>query len=110
MKYIFIVIVGFLITGCFANKARTDSISLVNLDNAKAKFPGYNAEQYNAGKVLYETKCNTCHGLKDPLKFNEERLTKTVPNMDKKANTKKDAKLSAEDGDFILKYLITQIL
>jgi len=110
MKYIFIVIIGFFITGCFANKATTNVVSMVNLDKAKAKFPGYTAEQYNTGKVLYETKCNTCHGLKDPLKFNEEQLTKTVPNMVKKANTKKDAKLSAEDGDSILKYLVTQIL
>lgn len=95
---------------CFTTKVTTKPVEVtpMNLEKAIVKFPGYTIAMYTNGKDLYESNCQSCHALKNPLKYTEEQWNKLVPAMSAKANKNKDANLSKEDEDLILKYLVTQ--
>ncbi|MBT8327182.1 MAG: cytochrome c [Bacteroidia bacterium] len=109
MKYIVLALISFSLAACFSSKVATDTVSepTLNLDKAKAKFPGYSTAMFDSGKKLYDSNCQSCHALKDPLKFTEEQWTKLVPSMSAKANKNKGANLSKEDEDLIFKYLVS---
>lgn len=108
MKAIPFLVLTLFLVGCFGAKVASEPKveEALNLDKAIAKFPGYTSEEYHSGKKLYEAKCNTCHALKDPTKFNEEGLMKTVPKMVQMANESKEAALSRDDQQSILRYMV----
>lgn len=45
-----------------------------------------------AGKKLYETRCISCHALKNPLATSKEKWIKILPRMVRKAKLKEDEK------------------
>lgn len=95
------------ITSCTSVKLLNPSQA--DLDKVKSKYPSYSLTQLNNGKELYEQKCGTCHGLKNPVSYNEAQWIDIVPNMTKMAN-KKEEKINSNQEDLILKYLITMSL
>ena len=102
-KHIFISIV---IVGLVACKAVVLSTpSQADIDRVKDSFPDYALADLQAGKKLYEVKCNGCHNLKNPRKESEEEWKIIVPRMTEKALTR-DIKISTEEQRKILKYLI----
>ncbi len=110
MKVLFFFSISISLVACFSAKIATEPVAVapVNLEKATIKYPGYNNQMYEDGKNLYESNCQSCHGLKNPLKFTEEQWKELVPSMSAKANKHKDAQLSKEDEDLILKYVVTQ--
>ena len=109
MKYLLFILICSLLVACFSTKVVTESASesLLILDKAVVKFPGYTKEMFVSGKNLFESNCQSCHGLKDPLKYTEEQWEILVPSMSAKANRNKDANLSKEDEELILKYVVS---
>jgi cytochrome c5 len=79
-----------------------------DVERVSVKYPGYDLVQLNDGKALFETTCNRCHRLKNPMSRNEEKWTKIVPKMIGKLN-KKEGKIVIDDKqqESILKYIIT---
>ncbi|MCX6296062.1 MAG: hypothetical protein NTX97_08345 [Bacteroidetes bacterium] len=69
---------------------------------AKTKWDDSSLEQLNAGYKLYVAKCGGCHFLRAPNRYPEKRWLEILPIMDKKA------KLSLEQSDLIMKYVITK--
>lgn len=72
-----------------------DQISRVVKD-----LPGTTVQHLTQGKALYETKCNTCHNLKDPNSETIAAWKQIVPNMAQKAN------LDSESSLNILRYVL----
>jgi cytochrome c5 len=79
-----------------------------DVDRVSTKYPGYDLAQLNEGKALFETTCNRCHRIKNPMSRNEEKWKKIVPKMIGKLN-KKEGKVVIDDKqqESILKYIIT---
>jgi hypothetical protein len=79
-----------------------------DVDRVSGKYKGYTLIDLNGGKVLFEQKCTQCHGLKNPAKRTVDEWTKIVPEMAHKAENKPDvSKITSNDQDLILKYLVT---
>jgi len=68
---------------------------------AAAKFPGTTLADLNKGKAAYDANCGKCHGLKDPVRYSEEKWKKVNPRMAKKAG------VDAATEELILKYVLT---
>ncbi len=73
---------------------------------AKAKFPGYTAADFAAGKALFQGNCGRCHSLHSPTDRTEAQWSSIVPRMVVKVN-KKDpmAAITPEGEQLILRYL-----
>lgn len=104
MKKLLYVIITLSLVGCVSAKLATPTQS--DVDRVKSKFPDYTLAQLNQGKTLYEQNCGTCHDLKKPTSLSEEKWKVIVPEMVHKVN-KRQVKLSEQDQDLILKYLLT---
>ncbi len=62
----------------------------------------------DVSEALFEQKCTQCHKLKDPAKRTPDDWAKIVPEMAHKADNKQGvSKISSNDQQLILKYLIT---
>ena len=72
-------------------------------DLALVSTDGYttNLDSLREGYNLYLNKCGSCHYLYRPTKFTGEKWRKELPEMAEKA------KLSPEQQELILKYLLT---
>lgn len=77
-----------------------------DVDRVADKFPGYTLTDLKQGMTLYQTKCSMCHPAKAPRSHNEEQWRDIVPEMVQKAN-KKETRITPEEADAILKYVIT---
>lgn len=71
-------------------------------DFAKKKWTDASSEQLNAGFKLYTAKCGGCHFLPVPKDYAEKRWMEILPEMSEKC------KLSHEEYDAVLKYVITK--
>ncbi len=69
---------------------------------AKTKWDDSSSELLDAGFNLYVAKCGGCHLLMTPNRYTEKRWLEILPIMDKKA------KLSLEQSNLIMKYVITK--
>jgi len=98
------MVVVVTITSCVAVKLAIPSQG--DIDRVHSKFPNYSLAELNQGKALFETKCNTCHGVKNPMRFKESEWNELVPKMVRKAN-KKGANIDDKSQELILKYVIT---
>jgi len=58
------------------------------------------AAQLETGKSIYNAKCGTCHGLKDPTKYTQESWTHIMKSMIPKA------KLNEADGNLVTAYVM----
>lgn len=80
--------------------------SQLDVDRVQNKFPNYTLADLNRGKVAYEQKCSSCHGIKNPVSRTESQWREIVPRMVKKAN-KQQEKINPSEQEDILKYVIT---
>jgi cytochrome c5 len=64
-------------------------------------------EEYVKGKSLYESKCNSCHELKNPMSFPTPFWEKMVPPMVIQYNLKFTDLLDETAEKLILGYLVT---
>jgi cytochrome c5 len=97
-----------LMTAFTACTVKLMTPSQSDVERVSVKYPGYDLVQLNEGKSLFESTCNRCHRLKNPMSRNEEKWRKIVPQMIGKLN-KKAGKLVIDDRqqESILKYIIT---
>lgn len=73
---------------------------------AKAKFPGYTAADFAAGKALFQGNCGRCHSLHSPSARTEAQWSSIVPRMVVKVNKKEPmAAITPEGEQLILRYL-----
>jgi hypothetical protein len=74
-----------------------------DVDFANKKWQGaITVETMEKGYSLYIGKCGGCHYLHKPSEFNEEKWMKILPEMGK------EAKVTQEQYDLILQYVITK--
>jgi cytochrome c5 len=107
MKNYVIVTAMIILASCSAAKFVPTSLTQADADRLSARYPGLTVEELNEGKLHYEMHCSTCHGLKNPVKWNEIKWKSIVPDMAAKANKK--AKKEVVDQaiqESILKYVI----
>ncbi|MFM2201316.1 MAG: hypothetical protein RL040_516 [Bacteroidota bacterium] len=90
-----------LILAACASKKTTVSLSDADATRAAAKYPGASLASLQKGKLLYEEKCNTCHGLKNPTAYDEVQWGKHVKRMAPKA------KIDKPTEELILQYVVT---
>lgn len=62
----------------------------------------FSDDQLAEGRTIFESKCNKCHGLKDPATRTVEKLEKVLPSMFRKSN------LSDEQGALVRAYLLSK--
>lgn len=90
-----------LILAACATKKTAATLTDSDAIRAAAKYPDASLASLQKGKLLYEEKCNKCHGLKSTLSYNEEQWVKNVKRMAPKARIDK-----ATEG-LILQYVVT---
>jgi hypothetical protein len=109
MKTSIIILFVIFLVACSANKNTTAKSPFSNSEMERAAFifPGTTSDQLVMGKTLFEGNCGTCHALKKIDDYTEEQWREINPKMVAKANKYKDANLSAEAEQSILKYVVT---
>lgn len=90
--------------GCAASKIAIPTQA--DADRAKAKYPDITVADLSEGKMLYEEKCTTCHGLYKPSSHTAQAWNSIVPEMTRKAN-KNTTKINPAQEKLILQYLVT---
>jgi hypothetical protein len=79
-----------------------------DVDRVSGQYKGYTLVDLTGGEALFEQKCTQCHGLKNPTKRTADEWAEIVPKMAHKADNKRGvSKISSNDQQLILKYLIT---
>lgn len=107
MKKHLLLIAIITMASCTATKFIPMDLTQSDADRVAASFPGITTSDLNRGKQLYETECSKCHKLKDPVKWDETKWRKIVPEMAAKAKKKvKKEVLTPEMQDLILKYAV----
>lgn len=106
-SFIYVLVLLFAL-GCKSSKVAVKEMgpSQKDVDRVSAKIPNYTLTKLLKGKVLYEDNCGSCHKLYSPNSRTEEKWKAVVPPMVKKVN-KSSVKLTPEDQDLIVSYLIT---
>ena len=102
-KVIFPLIIASIMIGCAASKIAIPTQA--DADRAKSKFPDITVADLSEGKILYEEKCTTCHGLYKPTSHSAEAWHSIVPEMTRKAN-KNTTKIDSRQEKLILQYLV----
>ena len=87
-------------TSASVNPASSTNVSNAQVEAAKIKFPDATIETLRKGRNLYYGTCTNCHGAKKITNFSEEELPGIIDHMAKKA------KISAEEKDAVLKYVM----
>ncbi|HXU28774.1 MAG TPA: hypothetical protein VN698_16210 [Bacteroidia bacterium] len=82
------------------NPAPSNEVSNAQVDAAKTKFPDATMDALKKGHDIYYGTCTNCHGAKRITNFSEEELPGIIDNMARKA------KISAEEKDAVLKYVM----
>ena len=83
------------------SKTTVDPLEEEQLAAAKTKYPDATKEQFTKGTLIYYGEpCTRCHGAKTITNFSAEELPGIIEHMAKKA------KISAEDKDAVLKYVM----
>ena len=87
LKYSFAIVLVIVVVACSPKvKTTTTTPAPVTDPIMLAKI--------TEGKSLYETKCNKCHELHNPGKYNEQQWTKYLDWMAPKAKISDDQKAS----------------
>lgn len=63
-----------------------------DLEAAKKLYPNISLEDLKKGHEVYTTKCNRCHGLKNPTNYSSEQWTKIIGSMAPKAKLDENQK------------------
>ncbi|HTA63624.1 MAG TPA: hypothetical protein VK835_14260 [Bacteroidia bacterium] len=81
--------------------ATSTDVSNAQVDAAKTKYPDATIDALKQGHdVYYGGACTRCHGAKKITNFSEDELPGIIENMARKA------KISAEEKDAVLKYVM----
>ena len=106
----FLYVTGLIISACSPKTttavatttpvASTIDVSSVQVDAAKTKYPDATLDALKKGHDIYYGTCTNCHGAKKISNFSEEELPGIINNMARKA------KISAEEKDAVLKYVM----
>lgn len=104
-KVVVLLVALIILTGCSTTRLLTPTQQ--DVDRVSNKFAGLTLDELNQGKAIFETNCQTCHGLKNPTSRGEERWRQIVPKMTAKVNKKRNNAINAEDQEKLLRYLIT---
>lgn len=105
-KMLILILFTFLIACGSTVKLATPRQS--DVDRVISKYPGYNLEELNNGKALFQQNCNKCHALKNPVSKNENQWNEIVPKMVKRLNAKEGKTVIDENQQqSILRYLVT---
>ena|ERR1700751_1432854 len=83
-----------------ANSVSSTDVSNEQVNAAKTKFPDATMDALKKGHDIYYGTCTNCHRAKKISDFSEEELPGIINNMASKA------KISAEEKDAVLKYVI----
>ena len=94
---LFIISILFVCCSLLVFKPTTRDVEFAN-----TKWSGTTVEQLQKGYSLYIGKCGGCHYLHKPTEMKEEDWMKILPDMSH------DAKLTAEQYDLVVRYIITK--
>ena len=111
MKQIFFstcIVACALLIACSPKGGKTTAVTAPAVDPmeaqlaaAKTKYPDATSDQLKKGTVVYYGEaCTRCHSAKEITNFSAEELPGIIDHMAKKA------KISAEDKDAVLKYVM----
>lgn len=105
MKYLTIAAIVLLLAACGSKMVL---FSQADVDRGATKFPGLTMASLTAGKLNYETHCQSCHGLISPKAKSEQTWRAVVPKMVNMANKKSPMMAidSAKQAS-ILHYVVT---
>lgn len=110
MKRIAIFASCLILSACSSSRSTTGSTSAptqADVQRIQAKFPDATLAKLEAGRLSYEQDCQTCHALKDPKDYSEERIRMIVPVMAEKANNKAGTVVvNSEEEVAIMQYMI----
>lgn len=101
-KLIIISVLSLIVFACSHKTAST--VTKTEVATEKTSSATVSNAAYLAGKVIYETKCGTCHKLKDPARGNMAQWTKWIDRMAPKA------KLSDEEKQQVTDYISVNAL
>lgn len=106
MKYLTIAAVVLFLAACGGSK--TILFGKEDVERGATKFPGLTMASLTAGKLNYETHCQSCHGLISPKSKSEQTWRAVVPKMVNMANKKSPMMAidSAKQAS-ILQYVVT---
>ncbi len=101
-------VVAILLIACSPKGGKTTAASTPAVDPmeaqlaaAKTKYPDATSDQLKKGTLVYYGEaCTRCHSAKTITHFSAEELPGIIDNMARKA------KISAEDKDAVLKYVM----
>ena len=105
MKSLTIAAMILLLAAC---GSKMMSLSQADANRGATKFPGLTVAALNAGKLHYETHCQSCHGLISPKAKTEATWRALVPKMVVLVNKKSPMMAidSAKQAS-ILQYVVT---
>lgn len=88
---------------CSASKVATTLATPGNAELAIAQktWPSATLQSLEEGRVIYTTKCNTCHGLKNIPNRSESSWKHEIDDMSPKA------KLTAKEKELMTQYILS---
>jgi mono/diheme cytochrome c family protein len=93
--------IGFMEAGCYPKAAPAPgAVSANSVTWAATRWPGVTASALEAGRDLFVSKCNGCHGYPDLAAIAEKRWPDIVESMAKKSH------LDAGGRDAVLHYVL----
>ncbi len=93
-KILVILCLSFVVFACSHKTTSTVTKTEIAVKTESATVTNM---QYEEGKTVYETKCGTCHKLKDPARGNMTQWTKWINSMAKRAKLTDDEKIQVSN-------------
>lgn len=111
MKRIATFAMCLFLAACASSSSSTGGANSVpteaDVARIQVKFPDATLAKLETGRSSYVEDCQTCHALKDPKDFSEERIRMIVPAMAEKANQKAGrVVVDSEEEIAIMQYMI----
>ena len=93
--------VGLVAAGCYPKAGPTPgALSATSVTWASTRWPGVTGSALSAGRDLFLSKCNGCHGYPDLDAVSEKRWPDILESMAKKSH------LDAGERDAVLHYVL----
>lgn len=103
MKTYISIVVTVVLFSCFSTRNTNNAQTAVMNNNQNIESTSLSLLQ--SGQLIYESKCNKCHALKDPGSYTEQQWRKIVPRMTKMLNARKLEMDSLSEAK-VLNYLV----
>lgn len=95
-----LVLIGIVLFTVQCSSVKLTSPAETDLESAKKMYPNITLDELKKGHEVYTTKCNRCHGLKNPTTYSSEQWTKIIGSMAPKA------KLDENQKNLLTQYLM----